>query len=180
MKANRLILEVEKLCSRVELWDDGKTRVEQTMWIINRGCKKAMPLLGTPNIRKKAVYWWDDNIAVLRRESDPTDQLLMMRVYKEAKKSLKKAITRKKNQAFQELRDDVNVNPYGLEYKIVMDKLNRRKPMEIMDERVMRNIVDRLCPTHESANERRKKTLSREFLPFSAEEHRCPMASHLR
>ena len=47
-----------------------------------------------------------------------------MRAYKEAKKSLKKAITRKKNQVFQELRVDVNLNPYGLGYKIVMDKLN--------------------------------------------------------
>ena len=88
-----------------------------------------------------------------------------MRAYKEAKKPLKKALTRKKNQAFQERRDEVN--PYGLKYKIVIDKLNRRKPMEIMDERVMRNIVDTLFPTHESANERRQNT---EFLPFSTEE----------
>ena len=75
-----------------------------------------------------------------------------MRAYKQAKKSLKRAIMRKKNQAFQELRDGVNVIPYGLGYKIVMDKLNRIKPMEIMDERVMRNIVDRLhinCQTND-------------------------------
>ena len=76
-----------------------------------------------------------------------------MRAYKEAKKSLKNAITLKKNQGFQELRDDISVNLYRLGYKIVMDTLNKRKPMEIMDERVMRNIVDTLFPTHELTNE---------------------------
>ena len=111
LNTNRLILEVDRLCSIVELSDDARTRVEQTMGIIKSGCKKAMPLLKPPNIRKKAVYWWDDNIAALRREclrlrrrytrarpdGPAADE---MRAYKEAKKSLKKAIMRKKYQAF--------------------------------------------------------------------------------
>ena len=42
--------------------------------------------------------------------------------------------------------------------------------MEIMDERVMRNTVDTLCPTHETAIKRRQNTNNTEFLPFSAEE----------
>ena len=87
-----------------------------------------------------------------------------MRAYKEAKKSPKKAITRKKNQTFQELRNDVNVNPYGFRYKIAMDKLNRRKPIEIMEERIIRNIVDTLFPTHKLANERQLNRLNTEFL----------------
>ena len=45
-----------------------------------------------------------------------------------------------------------------------------RNPMEIMDERVMRNIVKTLFPTHELANERRDYTLNTELLSFSAEE----------
>ena len=60
----------------------GSSRVEQTMEIIGRGCKRAMPLLRPPNIRKKAVYWCDDNIAAVydydggTLELDPKDQLL--------------------------------------------------------------------------------------------------------
>ena len=65
-----------------------------------------------------------------RSDGSAADEMLS---YMEARKSLKTAITRKKNYAFHELRDDVI--PYGLGYKIVMDKLNRRKPMAIMDER---------------------------------------------
>ena len=108
--ANRLILEVDRLCSRIELSDEARTTVEQTMEIIRRRCK-AMPLLRPSNIRKKAVYWWDDNIAALRRDSAPAAEVHWsqtrpaadeMRAYKEAKKSPKKAITR------QELRAGVN------------------------------------------------------------------------
>ena len=42
--------------------------------------------------------------------------------------------------------------------------------MEIMDERVMRTIMDTLFPTHELTNERRRNKLNTEFLPFTAEE----------
>ena len=42
--------------------------------------------------------------------------------------------------------------------------------MEIMDERVMRNIVDTLFSTHQLINERRRNTLNTEFLPFFTEE----------
>ena len=75
----------------------------------------------------------------------------------------------KKHQVFQELRNDGNVNHYGLAYKIVMEKLNKRKPIEIMDGRIMRNIVDTLFPTHELTNERRHNTLNTEFLSISTE-----------
>ena len=42
--------------------------------------------------------------------------------------------------------------------------------METIDQRVMRNIVDTLFPTHEPANRRSQNTPNTEFLPFSAEE----------
>ena len=44
-----------------------------------------------------------------------------------------------------------------------MDKLKKRKPMKIMDEQVMRNIIDALFITHVLA-------LNTEFVSFSAEE----------
>ena len=37
LNANRLILEVDRFCSRVKLSDDERTRVEQIMEIIGRG-----------------------------------------------------------------------------------------------------------------------------------------------
>ena len=107
--------------SRVELSDYVRTRAEQIMEVIRRGCNKAMPLSRPSNMRKKAVYWWDDHIASLRREylwlrrrskrarpgGSTFDEI---RPYKEVNKSLQKAITREKNPAFQELYDDVNEN----------------------------------------------------------------------
>ena len=118
------------------------------------------------------MCWWDHNIAKLRPEclrlqrrytraksDEPAaDEIL---AYKQAKKSLKKVTTRKKNQAFQPPRDYVNENTFGLGYKIVMDDLNGMKQMDIMDEQVMRNIVDALFSIHE---------LNVKFLPYSAEE----------
>ena len=42
--------------------------------------------------------------------------------------------------------------------------------MEIMGERVMRNVVNTLFPTHELSSERQQNTLNTEFLPFSTQE----------
>ncbi|XP_070071122.1 uncharacterized protein [Drosophila takahashii] len=75
--------------------------------------------------------------------------------YKKAKKDLNIAIRKSKINKWKCLCNDVNSDPWGLGYKIVMKKLRSRRSLPELQVEQMDNIVGALFPTHEIRPRRR-------------------------
>ena len=115
-----------------------------TMRLIHQACAEAIPRSRVRDGRRPA-YWWTDVMAVFRRKC-----LSCRRVAQRAKKSDRNAVLRRteylvairglgravrtsKYRCWNRLRDDLNNDPWGLGYKIVMRKLGafaKNAPME--------------------------------------------------
>ena len=65
--------------------------------------------------------------------------------FKDAKHKLARAIRLSKARCLRLLREEVNNDPWGLGYKVVMGKLNPR-PDSVMDAEATKRIVDTLFP----------------------------------
>lgn len=159
-----LINEIDRLSENTEFEGNAISTVTQIMKIITRGCAKAMPRMKRPKTHKTAVHWWNDEIDELRRncirrrrkftrarrrgaaEAEHSE-------YKETRKQLQKAIFNSKKDKWNELREDINRNPWGLGYKIVMEKLCNKSPVREMDEKTMEHIVETLFPKHDIRND---------------------------
>nr|AMS38369.1 hypothetical protein [Bactrocera tryoni] len=155
--------------------------VEHTMLNITRACQKSMPK-ASHSKHKAAVYWWTENIAQLRRTclrlrrsytrsrrrgAAPQEA----EQYKAAKKELKHAIDDSKKKKWEELREDINRNPWGLGYKIVMKKLGARAKPPDLTAAKMDHIVNALFPTHEKRASDPEQTLRSAQIPqFTLEE----------
>lgn len=152
-----LISEIDRHEARESV--NPRTAVEHTMRIITRACDKAMPKIRTVNRGRSSVYWWNDSIAKLRQDCLKQRRKYTRakrrgaadserESYKEAQKALRNSINNSKKEKWNQLRDDINRDPWGLGYKIVMKKLGLKNPVEAMDEDTMQNIVTTLFPTH--------------------------------
>lgn len=130
--------------------------VEETMRCIHRACKSSMPQRRAWS-GKKQVYWWNDRIAELRRACHRMrrlatrargrpEALTRAAAYKSAKKALGAEIQKSKRNCWKALCDEVDRDPWGQGYKIVMKKFHTSS--QAMDEARVKNIVDALFPTH--------------------------------
>lgn len=161
--------------------DSAPAVVEKAMKLINQACDASMPKTRAQQGNRRSVYWWTEEIKVLRREclrrrrrltrtrrtgqtEAPLDE------YKAAKKNLKAAIRRSKHQKWEELRQDANNDPWGLGYKIVMRKLGARSPSPGMDAARMADIVNQLFPTHPERPTDMYRTILEEHSLFTEEE----------
>lgn len=156
-----LIAAIDRRLDEIELDGEAGKIVELLMNTIRHGCNKAMPRIRKSRSHRKAVYWWSESIAELRgnclrcrrrytRARRRSSAEVERHEYKEARKKLRNAIFKSKKILWEELRDDINHNPFGLGYKLVMKKLGAKSPTREMDEVTMRNIVMSLFPTHET------------------------------
>lgn len=68
--------------------------------------------------------------------------------HKAAKHDLRRAIKISKSRCWERLREDLNSDPWGLGYKIILRKLRAFAPAAPLDTEVIDNIVDTLFPTH--------------------------------
>lgn len=160
LDSEELIKSIDRRLEEVDIDGNARKIVESVMSIITHGCNSSMPRTGKSGSHRKAVYWWNEDIADLRRiclrcrrkytrarrrgEAEEERQ-----EYKDAKANLRRAIHDSKRKLWEELREDVNKNPFGLGYKLVMKKLGAKNPTEVMDDAIMSNIVKFLFPTHE-------------------------------
>lgn len=111
--------------------------------VINDALEFSTPRVNT-NVHKTHVYWWNEDILRLRRtliasrrawtrsrrrllSSDPHYRMVFS-TYKKAKKNLKKAIRRAKGFAWRELIQNLNDDPWGLPFKLVLSKLRKIGP----------------------------------------------------
>lgn len=117
------------------------SKAEQVMENITRACDAAMPRRVT-NHRRPPVYWWDKEVESARSECHRTrrrEQRARIKYYrtgrgqdtvvargqemKDAKRSLKKTIRENKRRCLKELQNEVEQDPWGRPYKIVMKKI---------------------------------------------------------
>lgn len=160
LDTSALLTEIDRQTDVTEIEGDANTIVRRVMTIITRGCNKAMPGVKRPNNNKIAVHWWNDSIDNFRRNCIRQRRMYTRArrrgaaeaeytQYKEAKKQLRNAINKSKKEKWEELREDINRNPWGLGYKIVMKKLGMRNPVSELDDETTLNIVRTLFPEHD-------------------------------
>ncbi|XP_062123233.1 uncharacterized protein LOC133836657 [Drosophila sulfurigaster albostrigata] len=167
---------------------DARSTVRHTMRAIEHSCAAAMPKT-TSFLKRKAAYWWNEQIAELRRaclrarrkmtrarsRSSATAEI---EEHKEARKRLKLAIVHSKKSKWEELRNDINTNPWGLGYKIVTRKLGAQRPTPELNENVMASIVNTLFPQHERRTD--PETPALEEPPFFTENELRSAATSLK
>lgn len=188
LSRNALIAKIDTTMSQYD-GGDAVAAVNRTMETIIQGCNASMPKTAT-NTRKRAVYWWTAEIAELRRVCIKKRRKLTRArkhrpasieaaEFKDAKRALKIAIASSKKAKWEELRSDLNNNPWGLGYKIVLQKLGARSPVPDLESDVVTNIVDSLFPTHPLQPATVENT-DREPLPLFTEDELKAAAKSLK
>ncbi|KAM8701472.1 hypothetical protein ACLKA7_000748, partial [Drosophila subpalustris] len=111
----------------------------------------------------RPVYWWNDNIADLRRECNHARRryqrsrgrasfLQWQVIFRERRRVLKAAIRESKRQCFLELCDSADRDPWGRAYKIVVKKLGSSRQAPPSDPVQIKAIVEELFPRMEDLN----------------------------
>lgn len=176
-----LIAEIDRRQDEVNMAGDASTIAEQVMNIIRHGCNKSMPNMRYPKGNKKAVYWWNEEITDLRRTCLRCRRKMTRarrrgmaeaetQEYKEAKKKIKRAISKSKKKLWEELRQNVNNDPWGLGYKIVMKKLGSKNPISEIEDHIMENIINVLFPTHVVRADNTDEENTTGLTPFTIQE----------
>lgn len=131
-------------------------KVEEVMRRVAKACDTTMPRRGSKN-SYAPVYWWNDEIAALRRESNYARKLAQRSrgkavyselegEYKVKRARLTKAIKQNKRLAWKELLRDVDRDLWGRPYKVVMAKLKSWPKQQPTCPGQLRNIVATLFP----------------------------------
>lgn len=127
------------------------------MEIIKEACDECMPRRKFKHATRKPQFWWTPEIAELRKTA-----LAARRTYqrakrrgrpainehatlKEERKKLKLAIRRSQEECWRALCTEVDRDPWGTPYKVVMRKIGRQPPVPSL---MIPRIVDDLFPTH--------------------------------
>lgn len=133
--------------------------------IIKNACNIAVHAVSQVSERKQ-VYWWNDEIRELRTKCVGSRRawtkakrrrrgLDMVRLeelrcsYRLDRRILKWAIRKAKRNSWQELVDSINRDPWGLPYKLVLNKLRRGGPglSELLQPKNLDFLLDSLFPS---------------------------------
>lgn len=111
------------------------------------------------NRGRNPVYWWTEEIAQVRRECVKTRRIALRinsqgtnerekenahERYKEKRRELSRKIQESKEKSWKELCEEVEENPWGTGYQIVMGKL-KRQPTR-MNDALRRKVIKTLFP----------------------------------
>lgn len=138
--------------------------IQEIMGIMTNACDASMPRTRYSANRK--AYWWTEEISDLRKAAIKTGRTVdrtrrikdrnrreerlerAREQHKTARMTLKNAIRTAKGKAWEELVGDLNKDPWGRPYKIVLKKLRGGAPplTETLDPCFMKRIVDALFP----------------------------------
>lgn len=123
-------------------------------------CDAAMPRASKNGNVRRPVYWWNDELASLRatclktrrqaqRARSESVREARRLVHVEARAALRHAIAASKKHCFLKLCEEVNEDPWGDAYRMVMAKLNGpMTPRETCPVK-LKAIVSELFPTHD-------------------------------
>lgn len=134
--------------------------VDVAMRLLEQACAESMPL--KRNKEKRATYWWTQQIDDKRRECQKTRRLMkkefrkknkpaaraLAAEHKALRKEMEVLIQASKKRCWDELREEVDRDPWGMGYHIVTKRLGAMTKGPPMDEEKMESIVDALFPTH--------------------------------
>lgn len=169
---DELFLQVLEFLANSEAPDEcGTDPAKYAAWIseiMRSACNVAAPIIKTRNNRRQ-VYWWSDSIAELRRTSircrrawfkskrdiNSPNILVTREAYAAAKKALRTAIKKAKNNAWKELISTIEKDSWGLPYKLVTGKLRKTGPSlsETLDADALNKLLDSLFPRNITASE---------------------------
>jgi len=114
--------------------------------------------------KKRGVYWWNDNVVQSRRRCIAARRLLTSKrrrggqcdslLFKKARTTLCKSIKKVKSEAWSSLIGTLDDDPWGLPYKIVMNRLRRSGSAlsESLEPRIIDRLLDELFPPDEVHN----------------------------
>lgn len=130
-------------------------------WIVNAmtdACDLASTQYLARSPRKK-VYWWCDAVMIarsacirarrkVRRRGVILNREVAEKDYRQAKQTLRLEIKKAKARAWQTLINSVDRNPWGLPFKLVLNKLRRPFPRlsETLDLGSLNRLLDSLFP----------------------------------
>lgn len=144
-------------------------------------CNRVLPKKAAMEKRRPA-YWWSEEIAQLRRECNKSRRIYtrsgtqcskqerkhLWNTYAEKRKQLRYAITKSKRSCWKSLCDDVDKDPWGNGYKIVMNGIKGKSPRTQLHIDFVNKVANHLFPAH-SAVSFQCKTGSK-FIPFTADD----------
>lgn len=143
--------------------DSAERAVEEVMERVRKACDVAMPRRknGTFNA---PVYWWNASIADLRQRTIRARRLaqrargkaehpVLEGKYREARAKLTHAIKRSKKQAWLELVNQVEQDPWGKPYRVVMSRLKGNNRQQPSCPEQLKEIVATLFPRRERLND---------------------------
>lgn len=144
-------------------------RVERLADLLTMACDFSMPRAG-PCPPKRAAYWWTEELAELRRSSVQARRELKRAkrrtnragleaacvTYREARARFAAAIRKAKASAWDSLIRDLDRDPWGRPYGLVMKKLRQTssRMTESLDPRFVLEIVAALFPRREGGEGR--------------------------
>lgn len=105
--------------------------------IMKQACDLAMPRVKRNDDALKSVYWWSDDIGEARKECIRWYRRWKREIrknnaqianhahgkYRDSRKELRRLIRKSKREAWRELILTIDKDPWGMPYKIVMNKL---------------------------------------------------------
>lgn len=172
--------KAEMSCLSLEGKEAADKWVEHTMLLIRQACNASMGRK-KPRHSKQPAYWWTEEIADkrrlclrLRRRAQRArgreEAALLSEDHKSARKALRNAIKRSKAEKWWSLAEEIDKDPWGLGYKLVLKKLGALSN-PITDIHSMDEIVSTLFPDHPERNEEDDDGIDLEEIPpFTSEE----------
>jgi len=132
---------------------------------ILEGCRVCMRRLKFHH-NKRGVYWWNDEVAQVRKRCVAVRRLLTRKrrrgvnsddlktLYRKARSDLCKHIKKAKLEAWTKLIETLDKDPWGLPYKIVIDRLRRSGSSlsESLEPEVVERLLDNLFLSDEVHN----------------------------
>lgn len=115
--------------------------------IVEQACAASLKLAG-PRNSKREIFWWNPEIAMCKREASRSKRNLqrerrrggiryegeerieeLQKCLQTTKDDLRKAITASRNRKWDQICEELEMNPWGDAYKIVRDKMARQNPI---------------------------------------------------
>ena len=132
------------------------TSVDSFIETVTAACDSAMPRSKTPR-KRGPVYWWNEEIAQLRKESSHQrrryqrcrgreEAQMVAEQYQQARRRLKAAIKASKKAAWEELKNLADEDPFGKPYKVIMKKLGGSSVESRMEPEDVEEAIDKLFP----------------------------------
>lgn len=142
---------------------------------LTKVCDAAMPRKGKGNGRPP-IFWWNETIAGLRKDCLKLRRKCTRRrshtfyeqyhnEFREKRKELRKAIAHSKSKSFKLLRDEVQNNPWGSAYRIVLTKIKGIHAVAPVCPEIMARIVSGLFPQHEDFRLPRELQVDNKSIP---------------